>query len=136
MTHIAANIGALDGQDVTYISTPRIDIDEHYLMQGHPLKYDVAGNLVFFFLGYTNEIPLPNSGFSLYKSQSLIFTLVEQEEACRSSVSYWGIRSSARDEASSSQQPLTPTPLVPQVFHTEWFPAMQTPRFTPGYQPG
>ena len=38
MTHIAANIGALDGQDVTYISTPRIDIDEHYLMQGHHLK--------------------------------------------------------------------------------------------------
>ena len=67
MTHIAANIGALDGQDVTYISTPRIDIDEHYLMQGHHLKYDDVGNLVFFFLGYTNEIPLPNLGFSLYK---------------------------------------------------------------------
>ena len=32
VTRIAADIGALDGQDVTYISTPRIDIDEHYLM--------------------------------------------------------------------------------------------------------
>ena len=27
VTRIAANIGALDGQDVTYISTPRIKID-------------------------------------------------------------------------------------------------------------
>ena len=54
VTRIAASIGALDGKDVTYISTPRIKIDEHYLMQGHHLKYDEAGNLVFFFLGYTN----------------------------------------------------------------------------------
>ena len=77
---IATDIGALDGQDVTYISTPRIDIDEHYLMQGHHLKYDDVGNLVFFFLGYTNEIPLPNPGFSLYKSPSLAFTLVEKRK--------------------------------------------------------
>ena len=88
VTRIAADIGALGGQDVTYISTPRIDIDEHYLMEGHHLKYDDAGNLVFFFLGYTNEIPLPNSELSLYKSPSLTFTLVEQEEAHRSSVSH------------------------------------------------
>jgi len=39
VTHIAGSIGALDGQDVTYISTPHIGIDEHYLMQGHHLKY-------------------------------------------------------------------------------------------------
>jgi hypothetical protein len=32
VTHIVASIGALDGQDVTYISTPRIQIDEHFLM--------------------------------------------------------------------------------------------------------
>jgi hypothetical protein len=138
VTHIAANIGALDGQDVTCISTPRIDTDEHYLMQGHHWKYDDAGNLVFFFLGYTNEISLPNLRFSLYKSPSLTFTLVEQEEACKSSVSRRGTRSRARDEAGSSQQPPTPTltPLVPHEFHTEWFPAMQTPRLTPRYQLG
>ena len=90
---------------MTYISTPRIDIDEHYLIQGHYLKYDDAGNLVFFFLGYTNEIPLPNPGLSLYKSPSLTVTLVEQEEAHRSSVSHRATRSRARDEAGSSQQP-------------------------------
>ena len=32
VTRIAADIGALDGQYVTYISIPRIDINEHYLM--------------------------------------------------------------------------------------------------------
>ena len=79
VTRIATSIGALDEQDVTYMSTPCIDINEHYLMQGHHLKYVDAGNLVFFFLGYTNEIPLPNPGFSLYKSPSPPFTLVEQE---------------------------------------------------------
>ena len=109
MTHIATNIGALDGQDVTYISTPCIDIDEHYLMQEHHLKYDDAGNLVFFFPRYTNEMLLPNPEFSLYKSPSLTFTHVEQEEARRSSVSRRGTRSRARDEAGSSQQPLTLT---------------------------
>ena len=72
VTHIAVDIGAFDGQDVTYISTPRINIDEHYLMQGHHLKYDDAGNLVFFFLGYTNEISFPNLELSLYKSPSLL----------------------------------------------------------------
>jgi hypothetical protein len=122
VTRIAANIGALDGQDVTYISTPCIDIDEHYLMQGHLLKYD--------------EIPLPNMGFSLYKFPSLTFTLVEQEEACRSSVSRRGTRSKSRDEAGSSQQSPTPTPLVPQAFHMEWFPAMKMLGFTPRYLPG
>ena len=114
VTRIATNIGALDGQDVTYISTPRIDINEHYLMQGHHLKYDDVGNLEFFFLGYTNEITFPNPGLSLYKSPSVTFTIVEQEEARRSSVSCKATRSRARDEVGSSHQPPpTPTPLVP-----------------------
>jgi len=38
VTRIASSISALDGQDVTYSSTPRIIINEHYLMQGHHLK--------------------------------------------------------------------------------------------------
>jgi hypothetical protein len=57
VTRIATNIGVLEGQDVTYISNPRTIINEHYLMQGHHLKYNAAGNLIYFFPGYTNEIP-------------------------------------------------------------------------------
>ena len=96
-----------------------------------------AGNIVFFFLGYTNEIPLPNLELSLYKSLSLTFTLVEQEKARRSSISRRATRSKARDEAVSSQQaPSISAPLMPQAYHAEWFLAMQKPRFTPGYQPG
>jgi hypothetical protein len=96
VTRIATSIGALDGQDVTYISTPCISINDHYLMQGHHLKYDDAGNLEFFFLVYTNEIPLPISKLSLYKSSELTFALDEQEEAHRSSVSSRSTRSRTR----------------------------------------
>ena len=86
-------------------------------MQGHHLKNDDVGNLVYLFLGYTNEIPLPNLELSLYKSPSLTFTLVKQEEVRRSFVSRRATRSRARDEAGNSQQPpLKLTPLVPQVF--------------------
>ena len=102
MTHIAANIGALDGQDVTYISTPCININKHYLMQGHHLKYDDARNLVFFFPRYTNEIPLPNPDLHLYNPPTLIFPLVPQEEAHRNSMFGRVTRSRARNKASSS----------------------------------
>jgi hypothetical protein len=102
VTRIAASIGALDGQDVTYISTPCIKTNEHYLMQGHHLKYNDARDLVFFFTGYTNEIQLPNSDLCLYKSSELTFTLVEQEEARRSSVSRRSTRSRTRNEVGSS----------------------------------
>jgi hypothetical protein len=60
VTRIATSIGALDRQDVISISTPCININEHYLMQGHHLKHEDVGNLVFFFPEYTNEISLPN----------------------------------------------------------------------------
>ena len=103
VTRIATSTGALDGQDVTYISTPRISINEHYLMQGHHLKYDDAGNLVFFFPEYTNKIPLPNPELSLYKSSELTFALVEHEEARRSSVSRCSTQSRTRNKAGSSQ---------------------------------
>jgi hypothetical protein len=67
VTRIATNIGALEGQNVVYICTPCIIIDEHYLMQGHHLKHDATGNLVYFFPRYTNEFPLPNPELHLYK---------------------------------------------------------------------
>ena len=49
VTRIATGVGAMDGQDVVYILTPRIIIDEQYLLQGHHLKHNTAGQLVFFF---------------------------------------------------------------------------------------
>jgi hypothetical protein len=107
VTQIAASIGALDGQDVTYISTLRIQINEHFLVQGHHLKYDDTGNLMFYFLGYTNEIPLSNLGFSLYMSASLTFTIIKQEKARRSFVSHRSTRSRTRTKlaALSSHHP-------------------------------
>ena len=83
-------------------------------MQGHHLKYNAIGNLVFFFPGYTNEIPLPNPELRLYKSPELTFSLVAQEEARRSSVSGRLTKSKARNEEGSSQQPQpSPSPPMP-----------------------
>ena len=67
-TRIATSIEVSEGQDVVYTTTPRIIINDHYLLQGHHLKYNEAGKLVFFFPGYTNEILLPNLELCLYKS--------------------------------------------------------------------
>jgi hypothetical protein len=44
------------------------------------LKYDDARNLVFYFLGYTNKIPLPNPRFSLYKSHHLPSLLLNKRK--------------------------------------------------------
>jgi hypothetical protein len=65
ITQLAASVDALDGQNVIYITTPRIKVNEHFFMQGHNLKNDDAGNLVFYFSRYTNEIPLPNPDLHL-----------------------------------------------------------------------
>ena len=56
----------MEGQDAVYISTPRIIINEHYLLQGHHLKHNEARKLVFFFPMYTNEDPSEVMGFRLY----------------------------------------------------------------------
>jgi hypothetical protein len=136
VTRIAASVDALDGKNVTYISTPCIKINEHFLMQGHHLKYDDAGNLVFYFSRYTNEIQLPNLELLLYKSPTLTFTLVEQEEAHRNLASRRSTWSRKRNEVGSSQQPPpTSTPPVPQTHMSRWLPAMHTSRFTSWYQP-
>ena len=49
VTRIATGVGAMENQEVEYISTPRIIIEEHYLLQEHHLKHNAAGQLVFFF---------------------------------------------------------------------------------------
>ena len=88
ITRHAASVDALDGPNAIYIATPRIFVNEAYLIQAHNLKHgNIRNELVYFFPGYTNEIPLPNQDLRLYMSQSLTFTLVEKEEARRSYVS-------------------------------------------------
>ena len=124
VTRIANGVKALERKNVTYIPTPRFVITEQSMVAGHHLRTDHAGNLVYFFPGYINELPLPNPAYSLYKSPSLTFTLVEQEEERRSSVSRRFTR--RHEEASSSHA--TPPP-------STWTPEMPVPGFTfaPGY---
>ena len=68
-------------------ATPLVMIDEAYLVQGHTLKKGPDDSLIFFSLGYANEIPLPNAGYHLYNCRSLTIPLVPQEESRRHSVS-------------------------------------------------
>jgi hypothetical protein len=72
---------------VHFFEDDRALIDEFYLVQGHTLKKGPNDSLVFFSLGYANEIPLPNAGYHLYNFRSLTIPLVPQEEARRHSVS-------------------------------------------------
>ena len=83
-------------------------IDEAYLVQGHTLKKGSDDSLIFFSLGYANEIPLPNAGYHLYNCRSLTIPLVPQEESRQHSVS--GLpgrvtRSRVRREEFMQQQP-------------------------------
>jgi hypothetical protein len=87
ITHIASSIGVLDGNFIPFIEDPRVLINEAYLIYGHTLKKGLNDSLIFFSLGYANEIPLSNMGFHLYNCQSLSFPLIPQEEARRHSVS-------------------------------------------------
>ena len=108
VTHIASNMGILDGNSVPFIEDPRALIDETYLVQGHTLKKGPNDSLVFFSLGYANEIPLPNVGYHLYNCRSLTTPLVPQEESRRHSVSGLAgkvTRSRTRREGLQQPQP-------------------------------
>jgi hypothetical protein len=83
ITRIASSMGILDGNVIPFIEDPRVLIDESYLIYGHTLKKGLNDSLIFFSLGYANEITLPNAGFHLYNCPSLTIPLVPQEEACR-----------------------------------------------------
>jgi hypothetical protein len=112
VTCIANGVGALQNQQIEYITTPRLIIDEHYLIQGHHLKHNPASEIVFFFPGRTNEIQLPNLGLHLYNSPALTFPLISQEEALRKSIFGRVTRRQTRNEASSSRvQPQPPHPV-------------------------
>jgi len=108
VTRIASNMRILDGNPVPFIEEPRVMIDEAYLVQGHTLKKGPDDSLIFFSLGYANEIPLPNTEYHLYNCCSLTIPLVPQEESHRHSVSGFSgrvTRSRARREEFMQQQP-------------------------------
>ena len=71
INRIATRIGALVGNFIPFIEGDRTYIDKAYLIQRHTLKKGPNDSLIFFYLGYTNEIPLPNAEFHLYNFHSL-----------------------------------------------------------------
>jgi hypothetical protein len=135
ITRIANGVNALKNQDISYISTPRLLINEHYVLQGHHLKHNTEGQLVFFFQGYANEIPLPNPGLRLYTSPALTFELIPQEKARLGSLPGRTTRSRARNEGSSSQAPAQPSSAAPQAFPPRMFPTGDMPGFVPMHHP-
>ena len=86
VTRIVSNMGILEGNPIPFIEDDRVLIDEFYLVQGHTLKKILNDSLVFFSLGCSNEIPLPNAGYHLYNCRSLTIPLIPQEVARRHSV--------------------------------------------------
>ena len=66
ITCIATHVGALEGNSNPFIEGDHAYVDESYLIQGHTLKRGPDDSLIFFFMGYTNEISLPNAEFHLY----------------------------------------------------------------------
>ena len=111
VTRIATSLGVLKWARVSFIDTPRPSIDLAYLVQGHTLKSASDGSIIFFFPGYVNEIPLPNSGLRLYKSRGYTFELQPIEVPRRSSVSGRMTRSRSRNAAMDMPS------LQPQAFH-------------------
>jgi len=128
VTRIASNMRILDGNPVPFIEDPRALIDETYLVQGHTLKKGPNDSLVFFSLGYANEIPLPNAGYHLYNCRSLTMPLVPQEESRRHSASILPsrvTRSRARREEFMQQQP-QPQPQQYEAGGSSWQSASST----------
>jgi hypothetical protein len=102
LSRIVTNLEIAQGPNVPSIANPRTQIDEAYLTQGHILKKDPDDYLVFFYLGHTNQIRLPNPDFRLYGQGPLTVPL---EEPRRSSVSSDRVTRSASRRAAGAQQP-------------------------------
>jgi len=81
ITCITTCVSALEGNFIRFIEGDCTYIDEAYLIQGHTLKKGSDDSLVFFFMGYTNEISLPNAEFYLYNCRSLTIPLIPREGA-------------------------------------------------------
>ena len=87
ITHIATCIGALEGNFIPFIEGDHAYIDEDYLIQGHTLKKGPNDYLIFFNMGYTNEIPLPNAEFHLYNCHSLTIPLIRADTTASTATS-------------------------------------------------
>ena len=87
VTRIVSNMGILEGNLIRFIEDDRVLISVFYLVQGHILKKSPNDSLVFFSLGYSNQIQLPNAEYHLYNCRSLTTPLIPQEVARRQSVS-------------------------------------------------
>ena len=66
---------------------PHWYIDYEYFLKAHMLKRKENGQLVMMYLGYTNEIPLPNQDLGLYTVNSFLINLQVTEAAPRRSAS-------------------------------------------------
>jgi hypothetical protein len=142
ISRIVTNLGVMQGPNVPSIANPRTQIDEAYLTKGHILKKGPDDSLVFFYLGHTNQIQLPNPNFRLYGQGPLTVPL--EEPRC-SSVSVDRVTRSASRRAAKAQQPspqlspqLSPQP-QPQPTTPPpgtWTSAEYKPGVTPRYAPG
>ena len=111
ITHIATHVGALEGNSIPFIEGDRAYIDESYLIQGHTLKKCQNNSLIFYYLGYTNEILLPNVEFHLYNCHSLTIPHVPREGGSRhrsSGLPGKMTRSRTRREAEPTPPPQQP----------------------------
>ena len=114
-TRIATRVGALERNSIPFIEGDRAYIDEAYLIQGHTLKKGPDDCLIFFFLGYTNEIPLPNTEFRLYNCRLLTIPLVPRERARRHRS--FGLPGRMTRNRTRREAEPTPPPQQPQHSH-------------------
>lgn len=114
VTRLATNNGALNNKQISYIDESQKMIGEDYFVQGHILIHGPSNSLLFYYPENTNEIPLPNPRYHLYKYQVLTMNLEENEVACRSSVSDMITRT--RSTRAQSLQPPRAQP-QPHVEH-------------------
>ena len=99
-------------------------IDEAYLVQGHTLKKGPDDSLIFFSLGYANEITLPNAGYHLYNCHSLTIPLVPQEESHRYCVS--GLPGRVTRSKAKREEFMQPQPQQYEARGSSWQSASST----------
>ena len=114
-TRIATCFSALEGNFISFIEGDHAYIDKAYLIQGHTLKKGPDDSLIFFYLGFTNEILLPIAEFHLYNCHSLTIPLIPREGAHRHRSS--GLPGRMTRSRTRREAELTPPPQQPQHSH-------------------